>query len=159
MEHKLLYYPNELLNQKSEQHTIINDELISLVDEMKKIMLDNKGMGLSGTQVGSSKRVFIMKEVRSGDIKVFVNPKVVEKSQEVQFLDEGCLSFPSIFVQVMRPKSIEFTAQDLTGEERYYVVEGLEATCVLHEMDHLEGENFLSKTTRQQRKAALAKMK
>lgn len=151
--HNLLYYPNDQLLVKAELISEINQELFDLLDDMKEIMIQNKGMGLASTQLGSNKNCFIMKEIKSREIKEFINPIILEENG-LQYEQEGCLSFPLVFLQLKRPQELVFTAQDRIGERKTYIVTNLEAICCSHELDHLKGELFINKVNRQQRKQA-----
>ena len=110
------------------------------------------GLGLSANQVGLPYRMFVMRTMHEGDEKSkvlpYYNPKLTRVSQETDLMKEGCLSFPDLFLMIKRSKTIEFTYQDETGEEKSAVLEGIGARCVQHEIDHLNGILFLQRASR-----------
>jgi peptide deformylase len=151
---KLVFYPNDALKQKAELKSEINDDLFTILDVMKAEMEYHNGMGISATQVNATKNAFLMREIRSKDIIEFINPVITDQSG-LQYLSEGCLSLPSVFLQVPRAQEVGLTAQNRSGEDKTYVAVDLEAVCIQHEMNHLAGEFYLDKVSRQARKAAL----
>lgn len=153
---KLLYYPDTILEMPCspvEDFTSIP----ALIDEMTVLMKEHKGLGLAANQVGKSLNLFIMKDSK-GDIKEFINPKIIEEIDVVN-MSEGCLSFPDIFLNISRPETVVVEFKNKEGEVRQIVANGLEARTILHEMDHLQGEVFISKVNRATRKAALSRLK
>lgn len=110
------------------------------------------GLGLSANQVGLPYRMFVMRTMHEGDteskVLPYFNPKLTRVSQETDLMKEGCLSFPDLFLMIKRSKTIEFTYQDETGEEKSAVLEGIGARCVQHEIDHLNGILFLQRASR-----------
>lgn len=154
---KLHYYPNEGLKIASTPVLVFNDSLHKELDEMKKIMLEHKGLGLAANQVGLHRRMFIFKDDK-GVVHEVINPKIKSTNGAVS-ISEGCLSAPDIFVAIVRPENVTIEYQDRHGETKTAIAYGLEARAVLHEYDHLEGVFFLDKVNRQTRRAALAKLK
>lgn len=141
----VVYYPNELLETKCEKITEFNSELHELLDSMKVTMLEREGMGLSANQVGASLRVFIMLD-KNNKVWEFVNPEIVSKSEEESNLMEGCLSSPGVYQWIPgRANSVQVKAQDREGKEFSVVAEGIEAVCVQHESDHLDGIFWLKR--------------
>jgi peptide deformylase len=110
------------------------------------------GLGLSANQVGLPYRLFVMRTMQEGDeeskVLPYFNPKLTRVSQDTDLMKEGCLSFPDLFLMIKRSKTIEFTYQDETGEEKSAVLEGIGARCVQHEIDHLNGILFLQRASR-----------
>ena len=110
------------------------------------------GLGLSANQVGLPYRLFVMRTMHEGDeeskVLPYFNPKLTRVSQDTDLMKEGCLSFPDLFLMIKRSKTIEFTYQDETGEEKSAVLEGIGARCVQHEIDHLNGILFLQRASR-----------
>ena len=110
------------------------------------------GLGLSANQVGLPYRMFVMRTMHEGDeeskVLPYYNPKLTRVSQETDLMKEGCLSFPDLFLMIKRSKTIEFTYQDETGEEKSAVLEGIGARCVQHEIYHLNGILFLQRASR-----------
>ena len=110
------------------------------------------GLGLSANQVGLPYRMFVMRTMHEGDeeskVLPYYNPKLTRVSQETDLMKEGCLSFPDLFLMIKRSKTLDFTYQDETGEEKSAVLEGIGARCVQHEIDHLNGILFLQRASR-----------
>lgn len=150
---EIVKYPNDILKQVCEPVTEFGEQLHKTLDEMKTIMEANQGMGLAANQVGITKRFFIMKDLK-GKVHEFINPKIVS-SDGIQALEEGCLSLPGQFTTVSRPAQITVEAQDRNGETFKIGAIALEAVCISHEIDHLDGIFYIEKISRQQRRAIL----
>lgn len=110
-----------------------------LANGLIQAMIDHKGLGLSANQCGLPYRVFVM---HSSPTKVCFNPRVVTVSQEDILLDEGCLTFPNLFVKVKRPQRIKVRYQDVSGETHTETFTGMTARIFLHELDHMNGKTF-----------------
>ena len=138
-------YGDAVLTKHAEEITKFDDSLRKLVDNMFETMYGAPGVGLAAPQVGVLKRLFIM-DCSSGKNKskklALINP-VIETEEGEQIGDEGCLSFPGIFIQVARPQRVVIRAQDVDGSTFTVDVMDLEARCVSHENDHLDGELFI----------------
>jgi peptide deformylase len=154
---KLLYYPNVSLTTKCEPIVEFNEELHALLDQMKQVMLEHKGVGLSANQVGVHKQVMLMQDNKN-NVHELINPVIVD-TQGMVSMSEGCLSAPNVYIPVARPEAVLIQYQDRTGEVKKVMAEGLEARVILHEMDHLQGEFYFNRVNRQTRKAAIAKLK
>ena len=139
-------YGDPVLTKHAEEITKFDDSLRKLVDNMFETMYGAPGVGLAAPQVGVLKRLFIM-DCSSGKNKskklALINP-VIETEEGEQIGDEGCLSFPGIFIQVARPQRVVVRAQDVDGSAFTIDVMDLEARCVSHENDHLDGQLFIS---------------
>jgi peptide deformylase len=140
----ILRFPDSRLRQTSVEVTAVDDDVRRLVADMADSMYAANGAGLAAIQVGSPLRIFIVDGGVAGGgeqdpPKVFINPKIIEISDEAQTGDEGCLSFPNIFVPVKRGMRARVTATDLDGNP--FEVEGAElyARALQHETDHLNG--------------------
>lgn len=155
---KVLKYPNDSLKTACLGVTEFNTDLHQLLVEMAQIMVNENGMGLAANQIGVMQRVFVMKD-RKGRIWEFVNPIITEKSEDRVLLPEGCLSAPGIVAQIVRHNLLSFTYQDKDGESQQAAFTGIEAVCVQHEIDHLDGIFFIDKLNRQQKRAALRSIK
>jgi peptide deformylase len=153
---KLVLYPDEILSKVCEEVTEFNEELHKTLDAMRDIMTKNNGIGLAANQVGIQKRFFIMQD-KKGKIWDFINPRILEQDGLIQ-INEGCLSAPGAIVQPVRAQNVTVEAQDRDGNKFTIVAEDIEAVCIQHETDHLNGIFFLSKVNRQQRRAALKKL-
>ncbi|HXG91753.1 MAG TPA: peptide deformylase [Blastocatellia bacterium] len=139
-------YGDPVLTKRAEEVTEFDDKLRKFVDDMFETMYAAKGVGLAAPQVGELKRVFVMdctigKEKRR---KVALINPVIEIEEGEQVGDEGCLSFPGIYFPVARPQRVVVRARDVDGSEFQLDVMDLEARCVSHETDHLDGELFIS---------------
>jgi peptide deformylase len=143
---EIVKYGDPLLTKRADGITQFDDGLRKLVDDMFETMYGAPGVGLAAPQVGVLKRLFVM-DCTSGKNKAkkvaLINP-VIETEEGEQIGDEGCLSFPGIFVQVARPQRLIVRAQDTDGSPITLDVMDLEARCVSHETDHLDGELFIS---------------
>jgi len=142
----IVKYGDPLLTARADEVTEFDERLRKLVDNMFETMYGAPGVGLAAPQVGVLKRLFVM-DCSSGRNKkqkvALINP-VIETEEGEQVGEEGCLSFPGIFVQVARPQRLVVRAQDTDGSEFKLDVMDLEARCVSHEEDHLDGELFIS---------------
>lgn len=154
----LLYYPNPSLFQTCIQVADFNEELHKELDLMKQIMNDNRGIGLASNQIGLNKRMFIMQEQSSNNIIEFINPEIVEQAQTLTNGLEACLSYPGVSLGIPRPSEVTVKAFNRMGEAFTVALEGIEARCAAHEIEHLDGKDFLSKANRQQRRAALRRL-
>ena len=143
---EVVKYGDPILTQRAEEVTEFDAKLRKLVDDMFETMYGAPGVGLAAPQVGVLKRLFVM-DCSSGKDKkqkvALINP-VIQTEEGEQVGDEGCLSFPGIFFQVKRPERVVVRAQDVDGSEIKLDVMDLEARCVAHETDHLDGELFIS---------------
>jgi peptide deformylase len=140
----ILRFPDPQLRERSDEIVEIGDDVRQLVADMTETMIDASGAGLAAIQVGVPVRLFIVEGHVAGGAedsppKVFINPEIVEISDEAQTGDEGCLSFPDIFVPVKRGMRAKVRARDLDGNVFEAEGEGLYARAMQHETDHLNG--------------------
>lgn len=152
--YKLVYFPDARLSKACVEVVEFNEELHELLDSMKDIMLKCNGIGISANQVGSDKKAFVMIEQSSKKVVEFINPTIVEVLDTQVNDQEGCLSAPGIYVPISRPEGVIVDAFNRKGEPFRGVLMDIEARCALHEMEHLEGKNFLEQTNRQNRRIA-----
>jgi peptide deformylase len=158
--------PDPLLRQKSVPVETVDDDLRALIADMFETMYAAPGIGLAAIQVGIPKRVLVIDlqepEEEGGepvkDPRVFINPQIVEHSDREVPYTEGCLSVPDQFADVDRPDRIRARWLDEKGESHDEVIEGLLATCLQHEMDHLEGILFIDHLSRLKREMILKKL-
>jgi len=144
---KLVKEPDPILKQRAEDWDFGLDANADQVeDEMIDIMIANNGIGLAANQVGLLKRVFVIK-LENGRRLAMFNPRVVSASEEQQTDEEGCLSFPDLFITVNRPKTIDVEFLDKNAQECKMTLTGITARCFLHELDHLDGICFTEKTS------------
>ncbi len=137
--------PNEILRQVSKPVLNVGNEERKLMDDMLETMYAANGIGLAAIQIGIPKRIIVMdisKDVNKNPM-FFVNPIIKNKDKEKTTYEEGCLSVPNYFAEVDRPKYCEVEYLDYSGESKVLKADGLLATCIQHEMDHLEGILFI----------------
>ena len=143
---KILKEPDSFLRQKSKKVENVDDEIRLLMDDMLETMYDAPGIGLAAIQVGIPKRVIVIDLSKDGEKKqpmFFVNPEVISKSDQDATYEEGCLSVPDQFAEIDRPDKCHLKFLDYYGKKNILKAEGLLATCIQHEMDHLEGILFI----------------
>ena len=142
----ILTEPNKLLRQVSKIVDKVGDEERSLMNDMLDTMYNAPGIGLAAIQVGVPKRIIVMDISRDEDKKeprYFVNPVIKNRNKEKARYEEGCLSVPDQFAEIERPNSCEVEYLDYDGNKQLLKAGGLLATCIQHEMDHLEGILFI----------------
>ena len=143
---KILTEPNKLLRKISMPVEKVGDQERKLMDDMLETMYSANGIGLAAIQIGVPKRIIVMDLSKEGEKKeprFFVNPVIKKKNSSKSTYEEGCLSVPNQFAEIDRPNSCEVEYLDYNGTERLLKAEGLLATCIQHEMDHLEGILFI----------------
>jgi peptide deformylase len=143
---KILIEPNKLLRQVSETVEKVGDEERALMDDMLDTMYDAPGIGLAAIQIGVPKRIIVMDIARDENKKeprYFINPVIKNKNEEKAKYEEGCLSVPDQFAEIERPNTCEIEYLDYDGKKQLLKADGLLATCIQHEMDHLEGILFI----------------
>ena len=142
----ILTEPNKILRQVSLPVEKIGKEEQLLMDDMLETMYMAKGIGLAAIQVGVPKRIIVMdigNKDKDKEPMYFVNPIIKNKNSEHSIYEEGCLSVPNQFAEVNRPSSCEVEYLDYNGNKKILKASGLLATCIQHEMDHLEGILFI----------------
>jgi peptide deformylase len=162
----ILETPDPRLRTISTPVEAIDAELQQLIDDMFETMYDAPGIGLAAIQVGVPKRLLVIdlqepEEEEGEPVKrpmVFINPNILDGSDEVSVYSEGCLSVPDQYAEVERPASIRASWMDRDGRIREEQLEGLLATCLQHEMDHLEGVLFIDHLSRLKREMLLKKL-
>ncbi len=143
---KILTEPDPFLRQKSTIVEKVDDDIRSLMDDMLETMYNAPGIGLAAIQVGVPKRVIVIDLSKEGEKKnplYFINPKIQTKSKNDASYEEGCLSVPNQFAEISRPDTCRVKFLNYNGEEKILEAKGLLATCIQHEMDHLEGILFI----------------
>jgi peptide deformylase len=149
---KLVYYPDPILGKGMEDFDFekvkeIFADAADLKEHMVDTMVKHKGIGLSACQVGLNMRCFVIGETRESAIMV-INPAILEFSEETELAPEGCLSFPDMFLNIARPKTVSAEWYDEHGEKQSGTLDGYGARCFLHEFDHLNGVVFKEKVSR-----------
>ena len=143
---KILTEPNKLLRQISKPVQKVNDEERLLMNDMLDTMYAAPGIGLAAIQIGVPKRIIVMDISRDENKKepmYFINPIIKNKNVEKTKYEEGCLSVPDQFAEIERPNTCEIEYLDYEGKKKLLKADGLLATCIQHEMDHLEGILFI----------------
>ena len=142
---KILTEPDPLLRQISHDIEKVDDEVRKLMDDMLETMYAAPGIGLAAIQIGVPKRVIVIDLSKAKEKKplYFVNPIVIIKSKNNATYEEGCLSVPGQFAEVDRPDKCHVRYLDYEGQKKELIAEGLLATCIQHEMDHLKGILFI----------------
>ena len=143
---EILTEPNKILRQVSKPvEKVTKDEQV-LMDDMLETMYHANGIGLAAIQIGVPKRIIVMDIAKKDEKKnpmYFVNPIIKNKNKELSTYEEGCLSVPNQFAEVDRPAKCEIEYLDYNGDKKLLKANGLLATCIQHEMDHLEGILFI----------------
>jgi len=158
--------PDPRLKQISTPVDQVDDDLRAFIADMFETMYDAPGIGLAAIQVGVAKRVLVIdlqeKDEETGAVvrepQVFVNPEILEESEELIVYNEGCLSVPDQYADVVRPGVIKAKWLDEKGDEHVETLEGLMAICLQHEMDHLEGVLFIDHLSKLKRDMVLKKL-
>lgn len=164
----ILEAPDPRLRTISSDVETIDAALQTLIDDMFETMYDAPGIGLAAIQVGVPKRLLVidLQEPESDEEdapavrrpRVFINPRILEESAELSVYNEGCLSVPEQFAEVERPASVRASWMDRDGRIHEETLDGLLATCLQHEMDHLEGVLFIDHLSRLKRDMVLKKL-
>ncbi len=163
--HKIVEIPDPRLRTISTPVAEVDDDVRAVIDDMFDTMYASRGIGLAAIQIGIAKRILVMdlqeededgKPVR--EPRVFINPEIVETADDSNIYNEGCLSVPDQYAEVERPASCRVRWLDETGAAHDEQLEGLLATCIQHEMDHLEGIIFIDHLSRLKREMVLKKL-
>ena len=142
----ILTEPNKILRQVSKPVDSVGKNERQLMDDMLETMYDSNGIGLAAIQIGVPKRIIVMdisKDENKKEPRYFVNPVIKNIDLLKSTYEEGCLSVPNQFAEIDRPKKCDVEYLDYNGEKKILRAEGLLATCIQHEMDHLEGILFI----------------
>ena len=143
----ILIHPDPRLKAIADPVVSIDDDIRRLADDMLETMYDAPGIGLAAPQVGVGQRLLVMDCVKEDDVPprpmVLINPKVTWSSEDTNVYEEGCLSIPEQYAEVERPASVDVTWTDLDGNSHNERFDRLWATCVQHEIDHLNGKLFI----------------
>ena len=156
----IIILPDRRLRLVSAPVQKIDTEIRGLVDDMFETMYDAPGIGLAAIQVAVAKRVIVMDLAKKDDPKeprVFINPQVVWRSQERAAYEEGCLSIPEYYEDVERPAKVRVKFLDLSGKQQEVEAENLFATCLQHEIDHLDGVLFIDHISKLKRDRVIKK--
>ena len=157
----ILTEPNKLLRQISKSVEKVGKEEQKLMDDMLDTMYAANGIGLAAIQIGVPKRIIVMdisKDPEKKEPRYFVNPIIKNKDPEKSTYEEGCLSVPNQFAEIDRPSECDVEYLDYNGNKKILHAEGLLATCIQHEMDHLEGILFIDYLSKLKRSMIIKKL-
>ncbi|CTQ62031.1 peptide deformylase [Labrenzia sp. EL_208] len=152
--------PDPVLREVCAPVDTVDDDIRALSDDMLETMYDAPGIGLAASQIGILKRMFVLdvaKEDAPKEPMVFINPKIVWSSEDSSVYQEGCLSIPEYFEDVERPAEVMVQFLDREGAEKEIRANGLLATCVQHELDHLDGKLFIDYLSKLKRDRVIKK--
>lgn len=156
----LIILPDPVLRQVSAPVEQVDGAVRKLSDDMLETMYDAPGIGLAAIQVGIPKQLLVIdlsKEDEEKQPQIFINPKILKSSDERSTYEEGCLSIPDYYAEVERPSGITVKYVDISGKEQIIEAEGLLATCLQHEIDHLNGVLFIDYISRLKREMVIKK--
>ena len=153
MNREIIKYPNLILRKKCQEVKEVTEEIRNLGLDMIESMTESQGIGLAAPQVGELKRIIAVHLVKERGFeakvevepRVFINPKIVKKSKEDELEEEGCLSFPGLWLKIKRAKEVEVEALNEKGEKIHLKAQGLPARILQHEIDHLDGVLFIDR--------------
>ncbi len=143
---KIIIEPDDILRKKSENLENVDDESRKLLDDMLETMYAAPGIGLAAVQIGILKRLIVIdisKEDKERNPIFLINPKITYKSKKTSIYEEGCLSLPGHFAEIERPAECHIDFIDYEGKKKNLKAKGLLATCIQHEIDHLNGILFI----------------
>ncbi|MDB4337408.1 peptide deformylase [bacterium] len=159
MKIKVLKYPDDSLKRKADIVMGIDEPLIRKIDELVELMYSSRGIGLAANQAGFKESIFVMDCSEDKDEPMcFINPKIISGTGE-SYLEERCLSFPGVAIQVQRFKKVVIEFMDINGNTLKKTLKDMESICAQHEIDHLEGKTFLERVNRKNRRSAQKALK
>ena len=155
----ILVAPHPVLKRKAKSVETITPAILTLLDDMLDTMYNARGIGLAAPQIGQSLRIIVVdiSEGRDQPVKM-VNPTLIATSNEMRSFEEGCLSFPGQYSEVKRPDTITVSYLDPLGRTQKIEADGIFATCIQHEVDHLDGINFVDHISSLKRNIILRKL-
>lgn len=156
----LIILPDPLLRQVSKPIERVDSDLQRLADDMLDTMYDAPGIGLAAVQIGVPRRMLVIDVSREGEEKqplVVINPEIIKSSDERSVYEEGCLSIPDYYAEVERPATVSIKYLDRDGKEQMVEADSLLATCLQHEIDHLNGVLFIDHISRLKREMVIKK--
>jgi peptide deformylase len=158
----IILLPDPVLRLVAAPVGTVDDELRALADDMLETMYAAPGVGLAAPQVGVSRRVIVMDVSEEDDEKqpyVMINPHLVQVSDELNVHEEGCLSMPDVRTEIERPAKVTVRFLDRAGKQQELAADGLLATCIQHEMDHLDGKLLIDYMSRLRREMVIKRFK
>ena len=160
-ERKIIIEPDVILRKKSVALEKVDDELRELMDDMLETMYAAPGIGLAGGQIGILKRLIVIdvsKEKEKKNPLFLINPEIIYKSSSTSVYEEGCLSLPGYFAEIERPAECQIEYIDYHGKKKEMKASGLLATCIQHEVDHLNGILFIDYLSKLKRDMIIKKL-
>lgn len=158
---EIIKAPDPRLKQVAKPVEKVDAALQQFLDDMLETMYAANGIGLAATQVGDLRRVLVLDVSHKEDEKepmFFINPEIIETSEEMNVFMEGCLSFPDQFADVERPKRVKIRYLDYHGKQQEIEADELLATCVQHEIDHLDGKVFVDHVSKLKRSMIMRRL-
>ncbi|NHT74500.1 peptide deformylase [Rhizobiaceae bacterium CRRU44] len=156
----LIILPDPLLRQISAPVERVDDDVRRIADDMLETMYDAPGIGLAAIQIGLPRRLLVIDLAKEGDDaapQVFINPEILTSTDERSVYEEGCLSIPDYYAEVERPAGITLRYLDREGRQQEIAADGLLATCLQHEIDHLNGVLFIDHISKLKREMVVRK--
>ena len=156
----IILLPEPVLREQSAPIERFDDDLKRLVSDMTQTMYDAPGIGLAAIQIGIARRILVIDIAKDEDNQtpqIFINPEIVKHSEVTSVYEEGCLSIPEYYAEVERPAEITVNYLDLSGKKQVIETDGLMATCLQHEIDHLNGVLFIDYLSRLKRQMVIKK--
>jgi peptide deformylase len=156
----ILHYPDPRLHTVAKPVAEINQKIKQLVSDMAQTMYEAPGIGLAATQVNAHVQVIVIDlSDERNQLQVFINPEITWASEEKKVWQEGCLSVPDFYDEVLRPSEVKVKALDIDGKPFEIHADGLMAVCIQHEMDHLKGKVFVEYLSSLKRMRIAGKLK
>ena len=141
---EVLHFPDKRLRKVAQPVEKVDREIKNIIEQMFFTMYEEKGIGLAATQVNIHKRIIVIDVSENKNEKILlINPQIISLSKDLDTMEEGCLSVPGFYESVSRPKTIKVSSLDIDGKQIEFEAEGLLATCIQHEIDHLNGKLFV----------------
>jgi len=157
---KILLIPDPMLRLVSRPVAAVDKAVLALADDMLETMYDAPGIGLAAIQIGAPERILVVdlaKKDAPKDPQIFINPEIVSVSEESNTYEEGCLSIPEYYEEVTRPASVRVRFLDRDAKLQEIDADGLLATCLQHEIDHLDGKLFIDHLSKLKRDRVMKK--
>ena len=158
---KIIVAPDTRLNQVSKEVKVIDNKIVSILKDMLECMYQNNGIGLAAPQVGILKRLIVIDcsddRNKKNPLKL-INPEIIDLSEEETEFEEGCLSLPKQYAKVIRPTKVKLKYKDVQGNLRSESFKGIEATCIQHEIDHLNGKLFVDHVSKLKKNLIIKKI-
>ena len=158
----IIHAPDPRLKKKSTPVAAVTDDIRQLLDDMLETMYDAPGIGLAAPQIGQTIRVIVVDvadEDKTAEPLKMINPEIVASSEAEGTYSEGCLSLPEHYAEVTRPETVTVRYLDIAGQSQQIEADGLLATCIQHEIDHLDGILFVDHLSRMKKDMIIRKLK